>query len=263
LVEYTDENGNGVYDEDEDVQTINLTEIAFSYPTVNQITSADNEEGYKIESHSQNADFDFQIVAYAFPKHAVIEESTVNPTEIKIDIVINGFPYQEDSSVLALLIRADSEMEMETRTLNEEEDIEIESDTAAGYFSWSDEVMVDGVQKTVNSTVINTEEGALIALSYPHGTEIVHDPRLGVNILSSLSIINFPWLYFVTGAALIAAVVVGAIWILRPRIQNSMHKYFLQKHSSFFYLGEKQNKNSHRAVAGRERFSETTQPPFS
>lgn len=223
LVEYIDGNGNGVYDEDEAVQTINLAEIAYSYPTVNQITSTDNEEGYKIESHSQNADFDFQIVAYTFPKHAVIEESTVNPTEIKIDIVINGFPYQEDSSVLALLISANSEMEMETGTINEEEDIEIESDTAAGYFSWSDKVMVDDVQKTVNSTVISTEEeGTLIVMSYPNGTEIVHDPRLGVNILSS-SIMGFPWLYFVVGAAIIASAVVGAIWISRPRIQNSTY----------------------------------------
>jgi len=221
LVEYIDENGDGVYSEEEAVQTIDLRQLHYSNPSVTQITSIDGEEGYKIESHSEDQTFDFQIIAYTFPKHAVIDDSTLNPTEMKITIVINNFTYNEDQSELALLIKATSVMEMETETMNEEDDIEIKSATATGYFSWSNEVLVDGAQRTVNSTVIKTGEKSLIALSYPQGTEIVHDPRLGISILSA--ILGFPWPYFIAGAAIIAIVVVVAIRFSRPKIQNSIH----------------------------------------
>ena len=221
LVEYIDENGDGVYSEEEAVQTIDLMQLQYSNPSVTQITSIDGEEGYKIESHSEDQTFDFQIIAYTFPKHAVIDDSTLNPTEMKITIVINNFTFRENQSELALLVKATSVMEMETETRNQEDDIEIKSATATGYFSWSNEVFVDGAQRAVNSTVIKTGEKSLIALSYPQGTEIVHDPRLGVSILAA--IVGFPWPYFIAGAAVIAIVVVMAIRVSRPRIQNSMH----------------------------------------
>jgi len=219
LMEFVDQNGDGVLSEGEAVQTINLTELEYSSPTVTQITSADGEAGYKLESHLVGQTFDFQIIAYVFPKYAVINDTTVNPTEMKITIAIKNFPYQEDGA-LALLIEATSEMEMERESMNDEEDIEIESDTATGYFSWSNEATVDGVPRPVNSTVMKTEEGSLIALNYPHGTEIVHDPKLGVVILPAVA--EFPWLYIIAGAAIIALVVAVAIRMSRPRIQNSM-----------------------------------------
>lgn len=220
LVEFIDQNGDGVLSEGESAQTIDLMELEYSSPTVTQITSADGEAGYELESHLVGETFVFQIIAYTFPRYAVINDTTVNPTEMKITIVIEDFPYQEDDGALALLIKATSEMEMESETINDEEDIEIKSDTATGYFSWSSEASVDNVTMPVNSTIMKTEEGSLIALNYPHGTEIVHDPKLGVNIL--LGVAEFPWLYIIAGAAIIALVVAVAIRMSRPRIQNSM-----------------------------------------
>lgn len=204
----------------ESVQTIDLTELEYSSPTVTQITSADGEAGYKLESHLVGQTFVFQIIVYIFPKYAVIDDTPLNPTEMKITIVIEDFPYQEDDGALALLIKATSEMEMERESMNDEEDIEIKSDTATGYFSWSNEASVDDAPRPVNSTVTKTDEGSLIALNYPHGTEIVHDPKLGVSIL--LAVAEFPWLYIIAGAVIIALVVAVAIRMSRPRIQNSM-----------------------------------------
>jgi len=219
LVEFMDQNGDEVLSEGESVQTIDLTELEYSSPNVTQITSADGEAGYELESHSVGQIFVFQIIAYMFPKYAVINDTTVNPTEMKITIVIENFPYQEGGA-LALMIKATSEMEMERESMNDEEDIEIKSDTATGYFSWSNETSVDNVTRPVNSTVTETEEGSLIVLNYPHGTEIVHDPKLGVSILPAAP--GFPWLYIIVGAAIIALVVAVAIRMSRPRIQNSM-----------------------------------------
>jgi hypothetical protein len=186
-----------------------------------QITSANKEGGFELESHLLGENFDFQIIAYIFPKYAVINEADVYPTETKITIVTEDFPFQEEESKLALLISATSETEIEAEKMNGEDDVEIESENATGYFSWSDVAYVDGTETPVNSIITETEDGSLIALSYSRGTEIMHDPKLGVSLLSVLA--GFPWIYFIAGAAIIAVVVAVVIRISRPRIQNSIH----------------------------------------
>lgn len=144
-----------------------------------------------------------QINASIFPKLAMIDDETLNPTEMKIKILIRNFPYKEDDSAMALLIKATSEMEMETETMNGEEEIEIKSETANGYFSWLNEASVDNEPRPVDSTVVATDEGLLVAINYPHGTEIIHDPKLGVNILAEPEA-ELPWLYIIAGVVIIA-----------------------------------------------------------
>jgi hypothetical protein len=215
LVEFVDQNGDGVPSAGEEVQTMDLTAKAYSSSTVTQITSKDGESGYKFESHIMNEAFVFQIIAEIFPTYALVNDTIVKPMEMKITIVIKDFPYEE-SGALALMIKATSEMEIEREYGDVEEEIEVKSATAEGYFSWSKEVWVDSVSKEVKSSVVNTEKGKLIALSYPNGKDIVHDPKLGVSLVSSVA--GLPWIYMVVGAAIIALAVAIGIKVFRPKM---------------------------------------------
>lgn len=181
LVEFIDENADGTYNPGEAVSgsTIDLTALNYSDPIVTEITSDDGEPGYQLEAHVVNETFTFQIIADIFPTHAVFNGSFINPTETKITIIIENFPYQEDGA-LALITEASSEREIETDSEETEEEIEITADTISSYYSWLKEAIVDGEPVPVNSTIIDSSEGSLIVLSYPHGTNILHDPKLGI-----------------------------------------------------------------------------------
>lgn len=217
LIEFIDQNEDGVISEGEDVNnTIDLADLEYSTPDVAPITSDDGEAGYRFESHLLGESFVFQIIADIFPTYAVINDTTVNPMEMKITIIIDGFPYVQNGS-LALMVQATSEIGMEQESTDTETEIEVESDTATGYFSWSDNATVDGVARPVSSMVTETEEGSLIALCYPHGRSIVHDPKLGVSLLP---IARFPLITpeILLGTAIAAtAIAVAAIAFTRRR----------------------------------------------
>lgn len=215
LVEYIDQNKDGVLSNGEAVQTIDLTTGQYATPTVTETTSADGKSGYRLESHILNENFTFQIIAVVFPTQAVVDGGAVKPSEAKVTIVVKDFPYQQNGS-LALLIKAVSETEIEQEDHESEGEIEVNTQTAQGYFSWAKEAMVDGISSQVNSSVTATDEGKLITLNYANGKEIVHDPKLGFNLLAAVP--NLPWLYVAAGAALVTVAVFVAIKVFRPKM---------------------------------------------
>lgn len=225
LVEFVDQNGDGILTDGEEVQTMDLTTKTYSAPAVTQTESTDGISGYRFEAHTLNETFLFQIIAEIYPKEANVNDTIVKPTETKVTIVIEDFPYKENGS-LSLLVKATSEAEMEEDDLNGEEEVEVRSENAEGYFSWSKEVFVDGVSREVESSVMSTEDGKLISLNYPNGMEIVHDPKLGISLLSTM--ISLPWIYIVAGAAIVALVVVASIRVFRPKMPGmaSLKAYF-------------------------------------
>ncbi|MFX1318600.1 MAG: hypothetical protein ACFE9D_09595 [Promethearchaeota archaeon] len=219
LVEFIDQNADGIYNLGEAVSggMIDLTSRNYSDPILTQITSDDGELGYQIEAHIINESYTFQIIANIFPTYAVLNESFIHPTEMKLTIVIENFPYQEDGA-LALIAEASSEREIKTEIQGTEEEIEIHSNTISSYYSWLKEALVDGDSVPVNSSVIDSAEGALIVLSYPHGTNILHDPKLGI---AALPLTPFPLITpeIALGTAIItiALVAIAIIAIRRKR----------------------------------------------
>lgn len=182
MVEYIDNDQSGSLTEgDTTVQTVNLAKLEYSRPEVTAITSADNEPGYRFESVGTLNNFRFNITAVIFSTYALVDGAMVSPTETKITINITDFPFQNNTSAIALQINAVSEMEIEKETETTESEIEIKSENATGYFSWENWAIVDGV-KAVNHSFTSYEEGTLINLCYPQGKSIIHDPKLGVGI---------------------------------------------------------------------------------
>jgi len=181
MVEYIDSDKSGnLTGEDARVQTLDLEELSYSGPEVSTITSVDGETGYRFELIGTLDDFEFNITAVLFSSYALVDNTLVSPTETKITIGIRNFPFEDDTSALALQSKATSKMEIEKEDETTESEIKVKSAIAEGYFSWESWAIADDVNRAVNHSFTKTDHGTLINLCYPQGSTIIHDPKLGV-----------------------------------------------------------------------------------
>ncbi|MHA1551262.1 MAG: hypothetical protein ACTSQC_04910 [Candidatus Heimdallarchaeaceae archaeon] len=207
IIEYIDLQEDGFYNETTDtlVQLVELNDF--------------NDIIYTIENISNNLVHHLSIVStdgvfsagiYLSTEFALVNGILISPTQIKIDVGIHGFNFTEPDSNLALKITLDSEVDVEYEEDEETEDeedgratdeseIDISLGDYSGFFSWIENVTVDGVNYPVNATPLTTdEEDTKLYLNYPRGNEIIHDPKIGIaNILQDFvtSLFNgTPWL---------------------------------------------------------------------
>jgi hypothetical protein len=193
IIEFVDSNENGIYDSgDEDVSVYDLREADYNEIEYATRTTSDGETEHILTA--QTSDGVFKVVVHAVGSFAVIESGTLSPSEIKIDLIIQNFPYEEDNSQLALFSKLETEEEYEEEHEGEDH-IDDDSDdehkvilTAAdaeGYFTWADNADVDGVDTPVSSSTETEEDGDLkLYFVYERGTAINHDPKLGVPFLA-------------------------------------------------------------------------------
>ena len=211
IIEFVDDDGDGLYDEGEGVFVYELedrgfTPISYTTEIVNNVTV------HKITT--QTTDGVFRITLYAVGEFATIGGEAVRPTEVKIDIEIHNFPYEHENSKLALECKIESVMETEEeREVGDvEEEIKITYGNYQGFFSWKNTAMVDGVEKPVLSTELmdDPEEGERkLYLIYERGTSIVHDPKIGV--LGAIAAIPaMPWIIVLVAAIVAAIISIGA-----------------------------------------------------
>lgn len=201
IKEYIDTNNNGRYNRNDTI----LSEYKFENVTFKNITytvekTANNETLHRISTGT--VDGVFGIVLYMVGNLTRINSGFLAPTEVKIDFIIN-YPYITNDSLIALKTKINSQYETETETefsdplhINNdfESNIKIISKNYTGFFSWGNQASVDNINRRVNITIIQVEGSRsdyknTIYFCYPHGTHIVHDPKVGIIGLSSLSFI--------------------------------------------------------------------------
>ncbi len=237
LVEYNDTNGNGGFDlgVDSIVQRVPLWNWTYSMPTLTNVTSTDGKQGYRIEAHTVNAPFTFTVIADIFPQYARIGNTVLQPTETKITTEIDHFHFLQSKSRLSLQVIAVSQTNVETETAQLEQNIRVRSSTANGYFKINPSATVDG-QAAQAVTTINTFRAAAVAclalkrpvnverclenvnrgpgpvavisISFPPGTKIIHDPILGIEVTSPTPILTATLL---AGTAITAIAVFGLL----------------------------------------------------
>ena len=222
ILEYRDIVVDDIYDENDDdlIQTYEIGDfLPINYKFENRTDA---------EFHIFNAtttDGVFSVIVHSSNEFALINEDILAPTEVKIDIIINEFNYIEDDTVLALNVKLETEgsMEYENETEDEIEDraknesaIEVSLNDFAGFFSWKDYALVDGVNQSVIASTydLHTAEQK-IYLNYKRGELIIHDPKIGMqNILINLNESNTtttPLLSVFTFSGLITAGVLAII----------------------------------------------------
>ena len=207
LFEYHDVNANGRYNKDDIIESTyflenaNFTDIEYKYEN-----SSDGEEITIISTVTD--DGIFSIVMYVTGNFSQINNQTLSPSEIKMDFIINNYPFVYSNTSIAIEIDLITEHETNIETVSfdekqgyskNESEINISSFKHNGFFSWADYVTVDNENRPVNVTVTSEKEETIldnetiylktrkVYFSYPQGTNIIHDPEMGVVSISYAS----------------------------------------------------------------------------
>lgn len=229
IVEYIDDNSNGLYDKETDteVQTLRLESF--------------NPIAYSVENHTDGrihilkvttTDDVFSAVIYAAGEFADINGTVIAPTQVKIDVIIQDFNYLENDSQLALEVKLEASMEKSYEDITEDEEdgrsteeaaVDVIMDEVSGFFSWKETAEIDGITYPINASIVEvspTQQN--IYLNYVRGDVIIHDPKVGFeNLLVGTSgIIGIGELLadnFVPVAAIGAIAAIGMIALVKRR----------------------------------------------
>jgi hypothetical protein len=186
LIEFIDVNENGVYDDsvDDDIQTLEL--VSFE-PLVYTIENTADGPVHIINVLTTDGIFGARV--YAVGDFTEINGSVIAPTQVKIDVYIRNFNFTEVDSLLALKVELSTELEtsFDDETEDEEDgraideaEMDVLLTDVTGFFSWKESAEIDGVTHLVNSSIDEvTATEQEIYLSYPQGSDIVHDPKIG------------------------------------------------------------------------------------
>ena len=229
IVEFIDDNGNGIYDKetDTDVQTMELSSFK---PIVYSVENTADGPIHILEVNT--TDDVFSAMVFAAGEFADINGTVIAPTQVKIDVIIQGFDYQENDSQLALEVKLEASMETSYQEVTEDEEdgraddevaVDVIMDEITGFFSWMESAEVDGVSYPVNSSIVETSAiEQKIYLNYVRGDIIIHDPKIGFeNLLIGSSIV--PGIdgiladNFIPIAAVAAIAIVGIIVVAVKR----------------------------------------------
>jgi hypothetical protein len=189
IIEFLDINENGIYDPS--IDSVASTYLINSYKTlVYNAVTIDNETVYTF--NVETSDGVFSSTMFVSGEFVVVDDLLIAPSQFKFDIVITGYTFTELNSSLALMIELESEFDVEYDEDEETEDeedgrssdeqeIEVGYGDFTGYFSWLKIAKIDGVeQEVLASPIVTSSEDSIMYLNYPQGSEIIHDPKVGL-----------------------------------------------------------------------------------
>lgn len=231
LVEYTDNNSDGMYNPGNDtaLQTVNLSTLTWTLGEAS-ITQG-STSGYNITLSANYKGATIEIIAQLYNTGVTLSNGIpVSPSEVKVDFIFNSFPWTTNTSRLALIsaFGGISGSVQVTRTDNETDAIAYKN--AFAYFTWGSTATVDG--KTVNVVAYQNDTNALhlVELNYPQGASIVHDPIIGVGSGSVQDVPSLapspttsvtsalPGLYFIVATAVVVAGAAALTLFARKRM---------------------------------------------
>ena len=216
LIEFVDGNGNGAYDEGETVASAyhigdsgnslsgapDNGSVNWGTPTLEDITIT-GKLGKKIVARGTFGDAGqgtFGLDMMVFGDFTSISTSQIRPTDVKIDFIIENYPYTRDDSAVGLMMKTKTKQEQERDHIDLDDDEEgvvaastTEVNSISLSFSWKQTATVDGVDLPVHTTVLNSQTDSdedefefkqQFVLSYARGDVIVHDPVAGVGYAS-------------------------------------------------------------------------------
>lgn len=238
LVEFEDANGNGAFDPWERVvQRISLASAAWR-PLVLEDASAAGAAGKVVRARADLTPGGlFGLDFFVFGEFARVGSVSLEPTEVKFDILIQGFPYQSNSSQVALRLETRHEAEFEAEAGEDAEDddevagdedaVVVQAGPVKALLTWKENATVDGASRPVRATFekveteqemedgeAKTEEKRVFALSYARGSDILHDPVLGI---ASASAVGLGPAVLVAAGLVAVAAVAAAFVVFRRR----------------------------------------------
>ncbi|NOZ59038.1 MAG: hypothetical protein GXO66_05625 [Euryarchaeota archaeon] len=183
LVEFVDTNGDGSFTQgvDEVVQEIPLGDrgtVMYRRPASERITG-DGGAGFRLTAEGETPEgAKFGIAGVLFSTPATYEGTPLKATEMKVLVRVADFPFEEENSRLALKAEVSSELGVEA----DGSYFYAESQTTLVYFDWSGEVSADGAASVAKVSSASSDGEWFVYVTYPRASEIVHDPRVGVEL---------------------------------------------------------------------------------
>ena len=190
LIEFSDLNNNSIFDESTD-QLIKDIDLDMDYQPLSHSTLSIGSGKIIHIINTTSLDGIFSLQFYVLESISTINGAVIVPSQIKLDIGINNFIFTEDTSKLALEVKLSSENEYEQNEETEDErdgrstdekEVKVSMNDHTGFFSWSEFALVDGVNQSVRASNVQEgdEDDQELFLSYPKGSEIIHDPKIGI-----------------------------------------------------------------------------------
>jgi hypothetical protein len=230
LIEFVDQNSNGIYEPSADtmIQEVQLNSFQpVVYST--SLISGDTTLHYLFINSTDGV---FAAHVYVAEEFTIINETLLTPTETKIDIEISDFNYLDINSQLALYVKLESGAEYETDEETEDEEegyaseesgVKTISNNFAGFFTWEENAMIDGVSQQVLSSTIEVDDEdefqQKLYLNYPRGNHIYHDPKVGISALTTSSQSMLP---IVIIGGILGLVAAAGIIVIIVRKRNRM-----------------------------------------
>ena len=229
LYEFVDLNDNGVYDHEIDQFIEDYGIYSFQPIVYTPLNISNNNTLHYVLINTTDGVFATHI--YFVEEFVVVNDTLITPTQVKIDIEITNYNYNDDSSQLALYtkLRAEEQYEEKEETEDEkkgyatdEKEVSIKSGAYLGIFSWKETAIVDGVEMDVLVSMLDEEEDQYrqkLFINYPRGNHIYHDPKIGISFIGLIEQSTPSLLpYILTGTIIsVIGVSIIAVVILRKR----------------------------------------------
>lgn len=187
MLEYEDSDGDGQLGTgDEIVSSYDLGKAKWD-----DLEHADEqaEDGKKVHTvTARTSDGVFAMVTHTTETRTQTEHGELSPNMMKIDLVVDDFPWNRTTTRLALMAFVMNEgtvthiTDPEHREYMEggEAGIETDEDGDIGFYTWVRSADVDGATSQVRARVSNDDDGTTLTFNYAQGDSIIHDPKLGV-----------------------------------------------------------------------------------
>lgn len=199
LVEFSDRNGDGFFNlTDPVVQELEVDDLPFLPPVLQPVdTGYRISVSYGLPNDGLSLGFVFHVVRVA----TEVDGVWVTPVEVKFDVLVEDFPYAEEDTLLALVMKLSTETEPQANFTGTEKEVLAVGEAFAAFFRWSGTAAVDGTPQPVRASVVKVEteqEGdeleveRTVVLAYGRGQRVLHDPSVGVTLAPPLPPIDLP-----------------------------------------------------------------------
>lgn len=196
IIEFTDTDGDNIYNSSVDITEQTHALDNFGTPVYSSTVLPRGNLLYNV--NYSTSDGVFKVAFYISEEFVSLQGQIVKPTEMKMDLIIDDFPYSTPGTLLATPVELYSEVEGQGEDETEDEllgfatnetALNITMNQFSGFFSWSNASTVDGIAEPVYSSEIEEitgeDPGQRFYLNYKRGTSIVHDPKIGMSGLIS------------------------------------------------------------------------------
>lgn len=194
IVEFVDADNDSQVDEEEVVQRLHLEDISWKITVEALLDPETNETRCKVTYECEVDGCRIRIIAWVCQSSEELVDGAAE--EAKLTFVIENWPWVREDSLIAIYATIEVEVEgpalpiPKTIELFGEQGIYIELPEGYVKFDWTRNVTIDGEVKAIvnvyiEKAEIEIEEGEYeaeyeIALVYPRGTAIEHDPGVGI-----------------------------------------------------------------------------------